>query len=170
MKNPGFSVVDGGSFHLPHDIFCFTLLYSIHFSSPITICFKNRTFSLRFSRESHVEIWSRSFFSFNLCGTQTSKRFTWPSWCKWFSALIWIFWVCRLSPVWYNVDCSQLLFRFDGYQLQLVYPTVEHRPARNLQHETSPTTFDRFNQSRAPSPYTAQIFLCISVAFLPFLK
>ena len=26
--------------------------------------------------------------------------------------------------------------RFDLYQLQLVYPTVDHRPERKLQHET----------------------------------
>ena len=42
-----------------------------------------------------------------------------------FHRLIWIFPVCRLSPVWYNVDCSQLISRFDRYQLQLVYLTVE---------------------------------------------
>ena len=65
-----------------------------------------------------------------------------------FQRSIWIFWVCQLSPAWYNVDCSQLLFWFDRYQLQLVYPTVEHRPERNLQHETSLTTFDTFNQSQ----------------------
>ena len=50
-----------------------TLLYSIHFSSPVTICFKNGTFSLCLSRKSHVEIQSRKFSSLNLCGTQTSK-------------------------------------------------------------------------------------------------
>ena len=49
--------------------------YSIHYSLPITICFKNRTFLLCLSRELHVEIQSRRcfFFLFNLCGTQTSK-------------------------------------------------------------------------------------------------
>ena len=30
-----------GSFHLPHDLYHSTLLYSIHFSSPIAICLKN---------------------------------------------------------------------------------------------------------------------------------
>ena len=35
-------------------------------------CFKNGTFSLRLSRESHVEIRSKCF-SLNLCGAQTSK-------------------------------------------------------------------------------------------------
>ena len=38
--------------------------------------------------------------------------------------------------------------RFDRYLLQLVYLTVEHHPARNLQHETLETTFDTFNQSQ----------------------
>ena len=51
-----FGVVSGGSFCLPHDLVCSTLLYSIHFSSPVTICFKNGTFSLCFSRELHMEI------------------------------------------------------------------------------------------------------------------
>ena len=46
-------MVGGGTFHLPHDLFHSTLLYSIHFSSPVTICFKNRMFSLRLSRELH---------------------------------------------------------------------------------------------------------------------
>ena len=61
---------------LPHGLFHSTLLYSIHFSLPVTICFKNVAFSLCLSRESHAEIWSRRFFSLNLCGTQTSKRLT----------------------------------------------------------------------------------------------
>ena len=63
-----------------------------------------------------------------------------------FQCLIWIFWVCRLSTSWYNIDCSQLMSRFDCYQLQLVYLTMEHHAVRNLQHETSQTTFDMFNQ------------------------
>ena len=69
----GPGMVGGGSFCLPHNHFCSTLWYNIHFSSPITICFKNETFSPCLSRESHAEILSRSF-SHNLCGTQTSKQ------------------------------------------------------------------------------------------------
>ena len=46
-----------------HNFFHSTLLYSFHFSSPVTICFRNGTFSLHLSRELHVEIWSRFFFS-----------------------------------------------------------------------------------------------------------
>ena len=55
-------MVGGGLFHLPHDLFHFTLSYNIHFSLPITICCKNGTLSLRLSRESHVEIWLRRIF------------------------------------------------------------------------------------------------------------
>ena len=39
-----------------------TLLFSIHFSLPVTINFTNRMFSLHLSRESHVEIWLRRYF------------------------------------------------------------------------------------------------------------
>ena len=47
---------------LPHHFFCSILLYSIHFSSDITICFKNGIVLLCFRRELHAEIWSRRFF------------------------------------------------------------------------------------------------------------
>ena len=57
-----FGVVRGGSFRLPHNLFCSTLLYSIHFSSPVTICFKNGTFSLRLSRESRQKYGQEGFF------------------------------------------------------------------------------------------------------------
>ena len=50
------------SFCLPHGLFHSTVLYNTHFSSPITACFKNGTFSLPLSRESYVETWSRRFF------------------------------------------------------------------------------------------------------------
>ena len=53
-----------------------------------------------------------------------------------------------ISPMWYNIDCSQLMFQFVCYQLQLIYPTVEHHLVRNLQHETSKTIFDTFNKSQ----------------------
>ena len=59
-------MVDGGSFHLAHYLFHSALLYSVHFSSPVTICFKNGTFLLHFSIEVHVEICQEGFFSLNL--------------------------------------------------------------------------------------------------------
>ena len=47
--------------------------------------------------------------------------------------------------------------RFDRYWLQLVYPTTEHRPARNLQHKT--LYFWHVGLVTALSPCTAQIFV-----------
>ena len=44
-------------------------------------------------------------------------------------------------PMWYNIDCSQLIPQLDCYQLQLVFMTMEHHPARNLQHETCTNHF-----------------------------
>ena len=41
-----------------HDLSHSTLLYDIHFSSPV-ICLKNEIF---FNRELHIEIWLRMFF------------------------------------------------------------------------------------------------------------
>ena len=38
--------------------------------------------------------------------------------------------------------------QFDRYQLQLVYLTMEPRPARNLQHKTLQISFDMFDQSQ----------------------
>ena len=61
---PAFGVIGRGSFLLHHSHFRSTLLYSIHFPSLVTICFKNGTFSLCFSRESHVEIRPRRVFFF----------------------------------------------------------------------------------------------------------
>ena len=82
-----------------------------------------------------------------------------------FQRLIWIFWVCRLSPAWYKADCSQLKSRFDRYQLQLVNLTTEHCPARNLQHETLETTFDMFDQSQHRLHILHKSFLCFSCIF-----
>ena len=75
-----------------------------------------------------------------------------------------------LSPVWCNIDCSQLMSQFEHYQLQLVYPTMEHHLTRNLQHDTSQTTFDVFSQSQHLHHTLHKSFLCVSVEFSPFLK
>ena len=58
--------------------------------------------------------WAKSLFSF-FCKVDTFFSFS-P-----ITLLIWIFWVCQISPTWYNIDCSQLMSRFDPYQLQLVF-------------------------------------------------
>ena len=71
--------------------------------------------------------------------------------CYQITLLIWIFWVCWLSPVCHNVTCSQLMSWFDHCQLQLVYLTMgylsssEKSPAWN---ETLQTTFDTVDQSQ----------------------
>ena len=49
-------------FTCPTIFYAPTLLYRIHLSLPITICFKNKMFLLCLSRESHAEIWSKVFF------------------------------------------------------------------------------------------------------------
>ena len=165
-------LVSGGSFHLLHDLFHPTFLHSLHFSSTVTICFKNGRFPSCLSKELHVEIQSR-FYSLNLCGIQTSKRLTYQLGGNDFRYLIWTFWVCWLSPKWRNVDCSQLMSWFDCYQLQLVYPTREPDPGRNLQQETLQTSFDLFDQSqhlRHTLEKSFLFFFGVSVAFLLFLK
>ena len=84
-------------------------------------------------------------FSLNLCGTQTSKW--WDNWAgaNYFQCLIWIIWVHQLSPLSYNAGCPQLISGFDHYHLQLINLTGEHHPTRNLQRETSKTTFGMFD-------------------------
>ena len=62
----------------------------------------------------------------------------------------------------YNIDCFQLMSWFDCYQLQLVCPTMEHRPARNLQHETFVNNFWHIWLVTAPSPHTVQILFFAS--------
>ena len=70
----------------------------------------------------------------------------------------------RQSPTWYNIDCSQVMSQFDCYKLQLVYLTVEHHPVRNLQHRTSQTTFNTFDQSEHVL-YTLHRLLVFSCIF-----
>ena len=166
-------MVGGGSFHLPHDLFHSTLLYDINFSSHVTICFKNGMFLLQFSRESHAEIQSRSVFFLNLCGTQTSKGLHNQTGAKDFQCLIWVFWVCRLSPTWHNVDCSQLMSQFDCYQLQMVIApwgalSSKKSPAQNFANHfwqgwclISHSSF---------SIHCTNLFFFFEVVFPPFLK
>ena len=78
--------------------------------------------------------------------------------------LIWIFWVCRLSPTWYTVDCSQVLTQLYCYHVQQVYPTMEHHPTKNHSQETSQNALDMFNQSQHLF-YTLQKSLCFAYIF-----
>ena len=137
--------------------FCIIVQYPLFIA--VTICFTDGMFPLHLSWESHVEIWSRRFLSLNLHGTQTSKLLTKPNWCKWFSMLDFDI---RLSLTWCNIDCSQLMSWSNCYQLQLVYPTLEHCPVKNLQHETE----NHFWQARHKSFLH---FSCI-VTFLVAMK
>ena len=59
--------------------------------------------------------------------------------------------------------------QFDRYQLQLVYLTMEHHPARNLQHETLQTTFDTFDQSQHLLHMLHKYVFCVST-FLEIIK
>ena len=163
-------MVGGGPFRLPHDLFRYALLYSIHFSSPVTICFKNGTFSLRFSRESHVEIRSRRLF-FRLTYVETKHQSN-PhnqAGANDFQRSIWISWVCQLSPTWYNTDCSQLLSRFD-----VINFNCSTRLWSIVQWEISSTKLQKplLTCSISHSTFSihcTNLFLC-SVVFLPFLK
>ena len=137
-------MVDGGSFCLFCDIFHFTLFLSIHFSLPISIYFKSRMLFLTFKRRISWRNQSRSF-SHKFCGTHTPKWFLDST--KDFQWSIWVFWVCQISPIWCNIDYSQLMFQFDCYQLQLVYLILDHCPGRNLQQETLQTTIDILDHS-----------------------
>ena len=58
-----------------------------------------------------------------------------------------------------------LMSWLDQYQLQLLYPTVEHHPVRDLQPETSQTTFDMFDHSHHLLHILHKSFLCVSAVF-----
>ena len=68
--------------------------------------------------------------------------------------LIWIFWVCS----W--------LSRFDRYQLQLVYTTMQHCPARNLQHETLQTPLTCSISHNSFSIHYTNLFSHFSCVFI----
>ena len=71
-------------------------------------------------RESNVEIWSRKFFHLTYVEPKHRSDEHNHTSANDFQCIIWILWVCWLSPAWYNVDCSQLMSWFDLYRLQLV--------------------------------------------------
>ena len=113
-------MVGGGSLQVLHNLLHSTLVDSIFFSSPITICFKEGMFLLHFSRESHAEIQSSSFcFTYVEPKHQSNEHN--QTGANDFKHLIWILWVHWLSPVWFKIDCSQSMSRFDPYQPQLVW-------------------------------------------------
>ena len=99
------------------------------------------------SRELHAQIWPRRFFCLTYIELKHQSNEHNQAGANEFWNLIWIFWICQLSPAWYNVDCSELMSQFVSCQLQLVCLTVEHHLVRNLQDKTLQTTSDMFNQS-----------------------
>ena len=163
--SPAF-VVGGGSFHLPHNLFHSALLSSIHFSLPIPICLKNGMFSLHFSRELwHVEIWSR-FFHLTYVEPIPQSDEHYQAGANHFQCLIWMFWVCLLSPIWCSVDHFQCL---DLIAINLNWSTWPWSIIQwNLQHKTLQTTFDAFNQSQHllhslhKSFFAFQLHFCLS--------
>ena len=122
---------------------------------------------LCFSRELQAEIWSRRFFFLlNLCRTQISKWLTCQSGADDFQHLIWIFWVSQLSPMWYNIDCSQLMYRCNPYRLQRIYPTVKHCWTRNLSMTLHKPLLTCSISHSTFSIHCTDLFLCLSWIFL----
>ena len=105
--------------------------------------------------ENHMKIHGRDFFHLTYVEPKYQSdehNQTCANDCQ---CLIWILWY-RLSPVECNTGCYQLTSQFDHHRFQLVYPTSEHHPARNL----SMKSLLILGSVTAPSPYTAHIFFC----------
>ena len=87
-----------------------------------------------------------------------------------FQCLIWIFWVCRLSRAWYNVDCSQLMSLFDRFHFSW---STWHCGASSSDKSPAHNSANHFWHVRsviAPSLYTAQIIFWVSVVFFLTLE
>ena len=122
-------MVIGGLFCLPNNFFLSVWLYSIHFSSPITTCFKVEHFHYVYVKN-HLQKYDQE-------GSPTSPSLIYleqkhqsvehnQAGANDFQYLIWIFWVCWLPPEWYNIDSSQCL---DLHQLKIVYLIMENAAA-----------------------------------------
>lgn len=159
---PAFGLIGGSLFHLPHTLFHSTLLYSIHFSVSVTICSKKQNISVMFQKRITCGNMVKKVFSLNLCGTHTSKWLIYQGGINDFQHLIWIFCVCQLSPMWYNIDCSQLMSQFDHYHFRLVSATMEHHAVRKNPGQNFTNHSWHFWSVTVPSQYTAEIFfLCL---------
>ena len=73
--------------------------------------------------------------------------------------------------VWHSLFSINVSINWDiNYQLQLVCPTRDHCPMRNLQHETS-NTFDTFDQSwHLPHTLHKSFFFFCIFNFLEIMK
>ena len=78
--------------------------------------------------------------------------------------LIRILGVYLLSPVWYKHRLFSMS-RFDRYQLQLIYPTLEHRARRNLQQEASQTAWTCWVRHSTLSICCTKLSACFSCVF-----
>ena len=92
-----YGVVGSGSFHLSHNLFHPTLLYTIHFSSPIAIYFKNEMLLLCLRNKLYAEMPSRRFLFyfifFHLTCVEPKHQSDWwnQAGTNDFQGLIWIF-------------------------------------------------------------------------------
>ena len=79
--------------------------------------------------------------------------------------LIWIFWVCWLSPTWYNVDCSQLISWFDLYELSTALPNRGASSSEKTPAWSFANHFWHVWSVTAPSPYAVQFFFAFQLHF-----
>ena len=147
---------------------CSTLLYSIQFSLPSQFVLK--TEHSHYVLENHTQKYNQGFHltyakTINITTNKHNQADANDSQC-----LIWMIWVCWLSPTWCTV-CSQLMSLFDHYKLPLTYPTLEHPPAMDKSPAWNFSNhFWHIRSVTAPS-YTVHNFpFRVSIAFLPFLK
>ena len=108
----------------------------------------------------------KKVFTLNLCGTQTSKWLIYQAGVNDFQHLIWIFWVCQLSPMWYNTDFS---INVPIWSLLLLTRLCNHGTscsAKKIQDKTSQITFDTFDQSQhLLNILKKSFFVCLSCIF-----
>ena len=169
-------MVGGGSFHLPHGLFHSTLLYRTTFSSPVTICFKNGTFSLCSSRQSHAEIRSRKVFGFVFffCLTSVESKYQSNLITKLVQMifLAWSGYFEYVTPLSHGTTLTVL----NNVNVSIwLLSTSTGLPNCGTQSSKSPAwnfakQFWHVQSITRLSPYTAKIFFCISVAFLSFSK
>ena len=160
-------MVGSDLFHLPHNLFSSTLLYSIQFSLPITVCFKSGIFSLCFSREPNGEIWSRMFlFPIYLCGTQNEQHN--QAGVNYFQHFIWISWVCQLSPTYVCIDCSQVFICSLSAAIGL--PDLGASSSGKLPTWNFTNHIWHICSVTAPPPYTAQFFFFFAFQLHSYLS
>lgn len=164
MKNWPLVWLGDGSFHLSHDLLHYTLLYSVlnplfNHSSQFVL----KTKSFRYvSVENHAcRNTVRQVFLSTYVELKYQNDYHNQAGAKDFQPSIWIFSGCWLSPAWYNtvLNLITIIFNWSTWTWSIIQ-------RENLQCDTS-QTFDTFSHSTFSTHCTN---LCVSVAFLPFLK